>query len=132
MTIFTKFQNTDLEDIVDEEIAKQNRRMRRASQGAITIMKLNEEGDEESDSESDEESDEGEVHVNKGWKQLRRGGLSASLSIENKEKHRLKIKMQEEAKLLAAICYQHGMYLPPEAGNHVTEMHTKSVNLWTK
>jgi hypothetical protein len=108
MTMFAKFQNTDLEDIVDEEVEKQSRKMMKSTKA---VHKLNVNGDTIDSDEDDDDDDDG-VTNNKAWKQLRTGGLAASLAVENKEKHRLRVKMHEEAKLLAAICYQNGEWTP--------------------
>jgi hypothetical protein len=110
MTMFAKFQNTDLEDIVDEEVEKQSRKMMKSTRA---VHKLNVNGDTiDSDEDDDDDDDDDGVTNNKAWKQLRGGGLAASLAVENKEKRRLRVKMNEEAKLLAAICYQNGEWTP--------------------
>lgn len=162
MSIFSKFHSVNIEDIVDEEFMNNHGTPKRTNSGNFKENKSTRttrsfsNDSYNSDNRSVRFSDDNEwddavaegglvevksdvvleneltsIKINK-WSRLKEGGLDASVKVENHDKVRLDIKMNEEAKLLSAICYQKGLYLPFEAGTHVDEdVINKSVQLWT-
>lgn len=76
-----------------------------------------EESDESDDSDSDDDSGGGGGTGGRGWARLKKGGLNKSLGVETHDLRKRRERFESEAKMLAAICYQHGLYLPVTAIN---------------
>jgi hypothetical protein len=152
-----RFSSDELDDIIDDESITSVTRQRNLSaasffdssdydeeaaqaQAQVMQIKLSHEKKTQGGGGKDEEETVQQqqqvrsivVASNSKWGKLKSGGLESSVKVENHEQLKLNIKMKEEAKLLAAICYQNGLYLPFEAGTHVDEeVISKSVQLWS-
>jgi hypothetical protein len=85
--------------------------------------KLDAEEVEEEEEEAEEDAEEAEELARRlaldddkspaaHWAALRSGGLAKSVAIETKEMTRNRKRIECEARILAALCYQAGLYIP--------------------